>query len=154
MSLGLDCAHNSCIFRYFSANYPPDQRWGLWALRYTARHTRGNWASRYIRIIRYETLAAFRPAGNTHTYRPTDLLAFLLFIYVALRTGAWEFKLPNLFRTIAQDATCYFLVIFTSHIVLELTLIFARVRIIPITLSSASRLLKHLQPSIKLLPAT
>ena len=38
--------------------------------------------------------------------------------------------MPSLFRVIVQDATHYFLVIFTSHVVFELTLIFAKVRIL------------------------
>jgi hypothetical protein len=36
--------------------------------------------------------------------------------------------IPSLLRTIAKDATYYFLIIFTSHLALELTLVLARVR--------------------------
>jgi len=53
-----------------------------------------------------------------------DFLAFVVIIYVALQSNLWKFGIPSLFRTLAQDATRYFLVIFTSHLVLELTLIF------------------------------
>jgi len=64
-----------------------------------------------------------------------DLLAFLIVIYVMLHSSIGQVKMPSLFKTIAQDATRYFLVIFTSHLALELTLIFGR-------------------PTIQLLPAT
>ena len=37
--------------------------------------------------------------------------------------------MSSLFRTIVQDATHYFLIIFTSHLVLSLTLILGRVRV-------------------------
>jgi len=55
-----------------------------------------------------------------------DLLAFLLIIHVALRSTMYQFRMPTLFRIIAQDATRYFLVIFSSHLVLELMLAFGR----------------------------
>ena len=35
--------------------------------------------------------------------------------------------MPRLFRAIVQDSTVYFLVIFTTHFVLEMTLLFGRV---------------------------
>ena len=67
--------------------------------------------------------------GGAHIDLPTDSLTFLLIIYLALRSNVWQFQTPSLFRTIIQDATYYFLVIFTSHLLLEMTLLFANVRI-------------------------
>lgn len=61
---------------------------------------------------------------------PTDLLTFLVIVYVSLRSNMWQFKLPSLFRTMAQDATRYFLVVFASHLALELALLFGKARII------------------------
>ena len=58
----------------------------------------------------------------------TDLLAFLFIIYLALKSGSYQSGLPNLLKIMAEDATLYFMVIFTSHLVLELTLIFGSVR--------------------------
>jgi len=58
----------------------------------------------------------------------TDLLAFLVIIYLALQSGTHRSKLPSLFGTMAQDATLYFMVIFTSHLLLMMTLIFGSVR--------------------------
>lgn len=98
-------------------------------MRFRAANARGIHVSRNIFIIWYETSAAFRPVGNADGYCPTDLLAFILIIYMALKSNAYEFKIPSLFRTIAQDATFYFLMIFTSHLALELALIFGKVRI-------------------------
>ena len=53
-------------------------------------------------------------------------MAFSVVVYLALRWN--QFQMSRLIRTIVQDATHYFLVIFTSHLVSELTLIFASVR--------------------------
>jgi len=55
-----------------------------------------------------------------------DLLAFLIILYLA---GRWfrQFGLRGLLGTILRDATKYFLVIFTAHLALTLTLLFARV---------------------------
>lgn len=58
-----------------------------------------------------------------------DFLAFLMIIFLAAKSGLKDFKMPSLLRTIVQDATVYFLVIFTSHFVLEMTLLLARVTI-------------------------
>ena len=55
-----------------------------------------------------------------------DLLAFLIILYLA---GRWvrQFGLLGLLGTILRDATKYFLVIFTAHLALTLTLLLARV---------------------------
>jgi hypothetical protein len=69
--------------------------------------------------------------GDGDPDHTTDLLAFALIVYLALRPNAYRLPMPSLLRTIAEDATCYFLIIFTSHLVLELTLLLGRVRITP-----------------------
>ena len=56
-----------------------------------------------------------------------DLLAFSLTIYFITRSKKAGFKLTILLQTIAEDATQYFLFIFTSHLVLVLALAFGRV---------------------------
>ena len=59
---------------------------------------------------------------------PSDFFAFSLTIFLARRSRAPAgLKVPTILGTIAEDATRYFLVIFTSHFVLEMFLIFARV---------------------------
>lgn len=64
------------------------------------------------------------PAKNVHT---PDFLVFSLILFLARSSRAVGFELPTLWGVIAKDATVYFLVIFTSHLVLEMTLIFGRV---------------------------
>jgi hypothetical protein len=64
------------------------------------------------------------PADNIHTL---DLLAFTLFILLAKRSKASGLKVRLVLDIIAEDATWYFLVIFSSHLVLVLTLNLARV---------------------------
>jgi len=70
----------------------------------------------------------FRLARETETDCLVDLLAFLFIIYLALKSGSFRSGLPNLLKIMAEDAMLYFLVIFTSHLLLELTLIFGSVR--------------------------
>ncbi|KAF9780550.1 hypothetical protein BJ322DRAFT_299363 [Thelephora terrestris] len=63
-----------------------------------------------------------------------DVLAFVVIAVLAVRSAGRDFNMPHLLRAIVQDSTVYFLVIFTSHFVLELMLLLAR-------------------PSLQLLPA-
>ena len=99
-------------------------------MRFRTAQACGNGICHVVSTIRYETSFDFRLIRDTHLDCPTDLLAFSLVVYLALRSGAYksQSQMPSLFRTMAQDATIYFLVIFTSHLVLELTEIFGRVR--------------------------
>ena len=57
----------------------------------------------------------------------SDLLAFSLFFFLARRSKATGLKVRLILDIIAEDAMWYFLVIFSSHFVLVLTLNFARV---------------------------
>ena len=61
-----------------------------------------------------------------NVYEP-DFLAFSLTIFLATTSRSSRFKMPSILETIAEDATRYFLVIFTSHFVLEMTLNLGRV---------------------------
>jgi len=147
---GPSSARTSCLSRYFSAKVPANPIPNSKVLHVRARKACRARISRHIPTLRYETSDVCRLGGDTYTRFHTDLLAFLLIIHLACRSGVHQFKIPSLFRTIAQDTTCYFLVIFTSHLTLELTLIFGTVRMI---FHFFSRQLIPLQPSIQLLPA-
>ena len=77
------------------------------------------------------TSLSFHLIGDTYADCPTDLLAFSIVIYLTLRSNLYQFRMPgSLFRTIAQDATLYFLVIFTSHLVLEVFILQVKVGIL------------------------
>jgi hypothetical protein len=67
--------------------------------------------------------------GDTRSDHPADLLAFSVIVYLVVRSNVNKVPIPSLFKTIAQDATYYFLVIFTSHLVVVMFLLFASVRI-------------------------
>ena len=54
-------------------------------------------------------------------YTP-DFLAFSLISFLVAKSGTSNIRGPTLLGTIAQDATWYFLAIFSSHFVLEMTL--------------------------------
>jgi len=75
-----------------------------------------------------ELLLSFieRP-GDTHSDHPADLLAFSVIIYPVVRSKVTKVPIPSLLKTMVQDAAYYFLVIFTSHLVLLMFLIFASV---------------------------
>lgn len=54
-------------------------------------------------------------------YTP-DILAFLLIVFWARKSRVRGLKVSTVEHTIAEDVTCYFMVIFTSHFVLVMTL--------------------------------
>lgn len=62
----------------------------------------------------------------------SDFAAFAVIIGFGLKAGlnsvAVAISRPSIVKTLVQDATIYFFVIFTSHFILVLTLIFERVR--------------------------
>jgi len=94
----------------------------------------------------------FPRPGDTGPDYSIDLLAFLVIVWLVVRSNINKLPMPTLFKTIAQDATYYFLVIFTSHFVFEMSLLLARVRISIRAPLSLCDLLKSRQPGIQLLP--
>jgi len=108
----------------------------------------------YVRIILHlnqTMLISADPSGDM--YAP-DSLAFLLVVYLAIRSKASSVKIPTILGTMAEDATWYFLVIFTSHFVLEMTLILGRVSATaPFPTAPNETQYVPLQESIQLLPA-
>ncbi|KAF9780567.1 hypothetical protein BJ322DRAFT_1112556 [Thelephora terrestris] len=58
-----------------------------------------------------------------------DFLAFLIIVASAVWSTSGGFKMPHILRTIVRDSTVYFLIIFTSHLVLEMTLLLARLNL-------------------------
>jgi hypothetical protein len=94
-----------------------------------SRHRRAEVAYTVISLAYGETFQNSPALRNDHT-KPVfweDLLAFSIILYLA---GWWknrQFGIPGLLGTILRDATKYFLVIFTAHLVLAMTLLFARV---------------------------
>ena len=59
----------------------------------------------------------------------SDVLAFLLVTFWARKSKARGLGVTTLLDTIAKDATWYFMVIFTSHFVLVMTLNLGRVSV-------------------------
>ena len=56
-----------------------------------------------------------------------DSLAFLLILFLTARSEKQGLKIPTILRTMAEDATRYFLVIFSAHLAFVLTLNLGRV---------------------------
>lgn len=92
----------------------------------------------------------FRSAPSQSANVEADFSAFLVIAVLAVKSGTKDVKTPSIFRTMVQDATIYFLVIFTSHFVLEMTLLLARVSTL---MGDVGTTLKLLQPNLQLLPA-
>jgi len=65
--------------------------------------------------------------GGIHSDHPADFLAFSVIVYLVVRSNVTKMPIPSLLKTIVRDATCYFLVIFTSHFVYVMFLLFASV---------------------------
>jgi len=55
-----------------------------------------------------------------------DSLAFLMIVVHAVRSGFGNVKMSRILRTIVQDTTIYFMVIFTSHFVFVMTMLLER----------------------------
>ena len=56
-----------------------------------------------------------------------DVLAFSVIVFLVVRSNVTKVPLPGILKTIARDATCYFLIIFTSHFVTAMFFLFAGV---------------------------
>lgn len=76
----------------------------------------------------------YRPddADVSHGTYALDFLAFSVIMFLSARLSRITagVRIQTIWRTLAEDATLYFIVIFTSHIVFEMTLIFGRVSVI------------------------
>lgn len=73
---------------------------------------------------------ALNAARDTSIDYPADFLAFSTIVYLVVRPNVYKFPIPSLLKIIARDATYYFLVIFSSHVVFVLTLLFAKVSVL------------------------
>jgi len=76
--------------------------------------------------IRYGAPLAIH-LGDTHPDHPPDVLAFSVIVFLVVRSNVANVPLPSILKTIARDATYYFLVIFTSHLVTAMFFWFASV---------------------------
>lgn len=96
-----------------------------------------------------------RPGSTdfTNTMRTSDFLAFTLIIFFTRKSKVPGVKVRTIWDTIAEDATRYFLVIFTSHFVFMMTLNIGRVSatIFPLWVANDD-VHAFLQVTIKLLP--
>ena len=104
----------------------------------------------------YGAWTLFRVSARWHPFLLTlmvvsmaDFLAFSLMMFFALRWGVGKLRIPTIMGTIAEDSLRYFLVIFTSHFVLEMTLLLGRVSVTsPLFLYCDKRCLIHTRVGI------
>jgi len=64
---------------------------------------------------------------NARPNHNADFLAFSVIIYLVVRSNVTKVPIPGILKTIARDATYYFLVIFTSHLVIVMFFLFVKV---------------------------
>ena len=102
---------------------------GLYGVHFRGISSLGNRAYYRVCRIRYETSLASHLEGDIHPDHSADLLVFSVIIYLVVQDNVERVPVPRLLKTIAEDATYYFLVIFTSHLMSAMFLAFARVRI-------------------------
>ena len=57
----------------------------------------------------------------------TDILMFLVVVSLAVSRTLKGFRMSHVLQTIVQDTTLYFLMIFTCHVVFEISLLLVRV---------------------------
>ena len=119
--------HDSCLQR-FSATDPADPTSGLHDMHFRGIQDLGGWIYRHISRIRYETFF-FHRLGVTRPDHSPDFLAFSLIVYLVVRSNVNKVPIPRLLKITVRDATYYFLVIFSSHLVLMMFLLFASVSI-------------------------
>ena len=128
------CRHNSYQLRCFSGTAPTDPTSGLYPMQFRdIAASLSCRTSHHVSRIRYET-SPILYHRDTYFDHPTDLLAFSVIVYLVVRSNVYRVPIPSLLRTIAQDATYYFLVIFTSHFAAVMLMLLASVRITLITL--------------------
>ena len=121
--------HSNWLFalmRPRSPTAPTDTPSGVPQLRICPEQTRGDCAYRHFHFfwwvgLNKNHLVLMRRSTNI------DFLAFSLTMFVATRSKAHGLKVSAIFRTIAEDATRYFMIIIASHFVVEMTLNLARV---------------------------
>ena len=70
----------------------------------------------HISRIRYGTPLAIH-LGDTHPDHLPDVLAFSVIVFLVVRSNVTKDPLPSILKTIVRDATYYFLILFTSHLV-------------------------------------
>ena len=98
-----------------------------------------------------ELLFSFVDHLDTHSDHPTDALAFSIIVFLVVRSNITKVPLPSIFRIIARDVTSYFLIIFTSHLVIVMFYWLASVNTTPSLLFMARLYLYRAEPSYFLL---
>lgn len=112
-------------YRKISAAAPSYPPYGIPIMLLHQTSKGGNRLHNHLALLRSassEVIFHFTPANAA-----TDVLAFLVVLVLGVKSGLKDFKMPNILRMILEDSAIYFLVVFSTHLVLEMTLLFARV---------------------------
>ena len=110
-----------------AADTPPQIPLDSFTICAFSRHRKIEAAYTIMSLVYGETfpnLTCFRTVALTLTSQ--DSLVFFVMLYLAARARK-QFGMPSLLCTIVRDATVYFLVIFSAHFILAMTILFAKV---------------------------
>ena len=122
-----NCPHTSCLPHHFSVTDPTDPTSSLYYVRLRGTAVRGDRVHYHDSCIRYGASLAVHRSSRRHPDHLADVLAFSVIVFIVVRSNVRNVPIPGLLKTIVQDATYYFLVIFTSHFTLMMFLLFASV---------------------------
>ena len=118
--------HNSRLYHCFSITDPPGPTSDLYDMHRCWTVVYGDCIYRFVFRIRYRTSFAIH-LEDTHPDHPPDLLAFLVIVFLVVRSNVAKVPIPSILKTIVRDATYYFLAISISHLVSVMFLGFASV---------------------------
>jgi hypothetical protein len=114
--------------RFFSDTDPTDPTSALYDVHLCGFVVCSGRIYHHVSRIRYETHLVVH-LGDINSNHPADFLAFSVVVYLVVRSNMNKVPIPGLLKIIVRDATCYFLVIFTAHLVLVMFMVFGNVRI-------------------------
>ena len=111
-----------------TAETPPNLPFDSFRICLFSRHKKPEIAFTVLSLIYGETFLNLPSFPNSHTNPlPKDTSVFSIIVVVAGRSALRQRGVSGLLGTIARDATAYFFVIFSTHFVLAMTILFARV---------------------------
>ena len=118
--------HNLRLYHCFSITDPPGPTSDLYDMHRCGTVVCGDCIYRFVFRIRYGTSFAIH-LEETHPDHLPDLLAFLVIVFLVVRSNVTKVPIPSILKTIVRDATYYFLAISISHLVSMMFLWFASV---------------------------
>ena len=124
-------AHGSYLPYCFSVTGHTDPASGLYRVHLQCKGIHSNRIRRHVSRIWYVVSFVVQTSTDhledTRSDHLPDFLAFSVIVSLVIRSGLRGVPIPSIFKTITRDATYYFLVIFSSHLLLVIFLALEKV---------------------------